>query len=128
MRKNSARSASVTTPDLSDFFARYGAVLEAVARRVHALRDRGVKFTPTLELASWVSRDLPALYARTFGREKPKRLKAWRVCAMLSAASYLGAYDALDIRCVRGRGVTTGVAPKKRARLTVIEGGKKKAG
>lgn len=108
---------------LGEFFTRYGAVLDATARRVHALVERGAKYTSTEEVAAWIAHSLPEMYRRTFGRT-PKPLKTWRVQTMLSNANYLGAFEELDIRAVRGRGLTTVVAPRKKAALRVIRGGK----
>lgn len=108
---------------LAEFHERYAAVLEAVARRVHHLAERGQKYTPTRELARWVARDLPTLYRQTFGKGGPKPLREWRVKTMLSNANYLGAFEALDIKAQRGKGLTTVVAPR-RGRLKLIQGGK----
>jgi len=107
---------------LETFYARYGAVLEAVARRVHALVGRGQKYSTTEDLAVWISKDLPTLYRQTFGVDV-KALRAWRVKTMLSNANYLGAFEALDIKSVRGQGVTSVVKP--RGKLRVIAGGKR---
>lgn len=107
---------------LETFYARYGAVLEAVARRVHALVSRGQKYSTTEDLAVWISKDLPTLYRQTFGVDV-KALRAWRVKTMLSNANYLGAFEALDIKSVRGQGVTSVVKP--RGKLRVIAGGKR---
>jgi hypothetical protein len=107
---------------LEVFYARYAAVLEAVARRVHALVARGQKYSTTMDLSVWISKDLPTLYRQTFGVDV-KALRAWRVKTMLSNANYLGAFEALDIRSVRGQGITSVVKP--RGRLRVIAGGKR---
>lgn len=94
-----------TKGDLAEFFARYGAVLEHAASYVHGRTKRGQRYTTTEEVARWIGHDLPTLYRQTFGRT-PKELKTWRVASMLAHATYLGAMDALDVRCVRGRGFT----------------------
>lgn len=107
---------------LTEFHQRYAAVLSAVASRVHHLVERGQTFTPTKDLARWIAHDLPTLYRQTFGRTA-KPLKTWRVLTMLSNANYLGAFEDLDIRAVRGKGLTTVVAPR-RGRLKLIQGGK----
>lgn len=122
MTKRQLKVASRERVTLDTFYARYEAVLQAVARRVHALVARGQKYSTTMELASWIAHDLPTLYRQTFG-STPKPLKAWRVKTMLSNANYLGAFEALDIRSVRGQGVTAAVAP--RGKLRVIKGGKR---
>jgi hypothetical protein len=105
---------------LEDFFRVYETVLKIVSNRVHALVDRGVKYTPTREVAQWVAHDLPATFRKAFGHV-PKPLKTWRMLTFMSNAAYLGAYESLDIRSVPGRGLTTVVKPKK---LKVIKGGK----
>jgi len=107
---------------LEIFYARYAAVLEAVARRVHAIVGRGQKYSTTTDLSTWVSKDLPSLYRQTFGVDV-KALRAWRVKTMLSNANYLGAFEALDIKSVRGQGITAVVKP--RGKLRVIAGGKR---
>lgn len=111
--------------DLAEFFERYGAVLEAMAGFVHAKVERGQRYTPTEAAARWIAHDLPTLYRRTFGKT-PKPLKTWRVMTMLSNASYLGAYEALDVRVVRGKGLTVVSEPRKGSgkRLRLIRGGK----
>jgi hypothetical protein len=125
----SATAAKRPTGDLAEFFERYGAVLETVAKYVHAKVERGHVHTPTKQAARWIAHDLPTLYRKTFGKT-PKALKVWRVMSMLSHARYLGAYEALDIRCVPGRGLTVVSTPRKgsgkrmRADLRVIKGGK----
>ena len=119
----SVQAAKKRSSDVGEFFMRYGAVLEAVARRVHYLAGRGQKYTPTKELARWVAKDLPTLYRQTFGKGGPKPLKEWRVKTMLSNANYLGAFEALDIKAQRGKGMTT-VVVARRGRLKLIQGGK----
>jgi hypothetical protein len=120
----SATAAKRPTGDLAEFFERYGAVLETVAKYVHAKVERGHVHTPTKQAARWIAHDLPTLYRKTFGKT-PKALKVWRVMSMLSHARYLGAYEALDIR-----GLTVVSTPRKgsgkrmRADLRVIKGGK----
>lgn len=51
--------------ELNEFFARYGAVLEAAARRVHAMGARGEKYLSTEDVATFVSKELPDLYRKT---------------------------------------------------------------
>jgi hypothetical protein len=128
----SATAATTRRPagDLGEFFERYGSILETVARYVHAKVERGHVHTPTKQAARWIAHDLPTLYRKTFGKT-PKALKVWRVMSMLSHARYLGAYEALDIRCVPGRGLTVVSKPRKgsgkkirAAGLRVIRGGK----
>ena len=108
---------------LAEFNDRYAAVLEAVARRIHYLVERGQKYTPTHELARWVARDLPTLYRQTFDKGGVLPLKEWRVKTMLANANYLGAFLALDIKAQRGKGLTSIVRPRRR-NLTLIKGGK----
>jgi hypothetical protein len=124
--KTTKRQPARATTNLDEFYTRYSAVLEAVASRVHALVGRGQKYSSTYDLARWIAHDLPTLYRQTFG-STPKPLRIWRVKTMLSNANYLGAYDALDIKTVRGKGVTTEVKPRTRgkAKLRVIRGGKR---
>jgi len=131
MKTTKRQAARSETTNLDEFYTRYSAVLEAVARRVHALVERGQKYTSSEALARWIGHDLPTLYRNTFG-STPKPLRVWRVKTMLSNANYLGAFDALDIRSVRGKGVTTVVEPRVakkvrrgRAKLRVIRGGKR---
>lgn len=125
----SATAAKRPTGDLAEFFERYSAVLETVAKYVHAKVERGQQYTSTKSAARWIAHDLPTLYRKTFGKT-PKPLKVWRVMGMLSHANYLGAYAHLDIRCVPGRGLTVVSTPRKgsgkrmRAGLRVIKGGK----
>lgn len=125
----SATAAKRPAGDLAEFFERYSAVLETVAKYVHAKVERGQQYTTTKSVARWIAHDLPTLYRKTFGKT-PKPLKVWRVMGMLSHARYLGAYDHLDIRSVPGRGLTVVSTPRKgsgkrmRAGLRVIKGGK----
>lgn len=125
----SATAAKRPTGDLAEFFERYSAVLETVAKYVHAKVERGQQYTTTKSVSRWIAHDLPTLYRKTFGKT-PKPLKVWRVMGMLSHANYLGAYGHLDIRCVPGRGLTVVSTPRKgsgkrmRAGLRVIKGGK----
>lgn len=63
--------------ELSEFHERYDAVLEAVARYVHARHERGQRFVTTDQVARWIAHDLPDLYRRTF-EDAPKALKPWR--------------------------------------------------
>lgn len=127
----SASAAKRPTGDLSEFFERYGAVLETVARYIHAKVERGQQYTPTKSAARWIAHDLPTLYRKTFGKT-PKPLKVWRVMGMMSHANYLGAYTHLDIKCVPGRGLTVVSQPRKGSgkrirsatKLRVIKGGK----
>lgn len=95
--------------DLQSFHARYDSVLEAAARRVHALALRGQKYVATADIADWVIHDLPTLTRKTWGA----KLKPWRVHRMLQDAAFLGAYEKLDIRSVRGRGLTPVVRPRR---------------
>ena len=110
---------SVKKRNLSDFFDVYGTILELVATRVHNQVARGEKFTPSHDIAVWVAHDLPTMFKAAFGRV-PKALKTWRMLTMMANANFLGAYKALDIVAVRGRGLTTVVKP----RMRVIKGGK----
>lgn len=129
----SATAAKRPAGDLGEFFERYGSVLETVAKFVHAKVERGQIHTPTKNVAKWIAHDLPTLYRKTFGKT-PKPLKVWRVMGMLSHARYLGAYAALDIRCVPGRGLTVVSEPRKGSgkriraasagKFRVIKGGK----
>lgn len=116
-----AQSTAVHRDNLQTFYTRYTAVLEAVSRRVHVLVSRGQRYVATEEVAIWVANDLPTLYRQTFGRT-PKPLKVWRIKNMLANANYLGAYEHMDIRSVRGRGITTVKA--SRQALHVISGGR----
>lgn len=129
--KRQARVVARKEAGLEVFYARYSAVLEAVASRVHALVNKGQKYTSATQLAEWISYDLPTLYRQTFG-STPRPLRVWRVKTMLANANYLGAFEALDVRSVRGQGVTTVVKPrgvpkasKTRGKLRVIRGGKR---
>lgn len=130
MTKISTKKSIPAGEALSEFFTRYGAVLERVASYVHAKVERGQKYTATEDAARWIAHDLPTLYRQTFGRA-PKPLKTWRVMTMLSNAAYLGAYEALDLRAVRGKGITIVSEPRKgsgralrAASLKVIKGGR----
>jgi hypothetical protein len=102
--------------DLSVFFGRYGAVLEAAAQYVHRRSSATVgqtKWVSTSEVAEWIAKDLPTLYARSFGTGGALPLKAWRVVTMIRNAGYLGAFEALDIRSARGKGLATVVSPRR---------------
>jgi hypothetical protein len=106
--------------DLSTFFGRYGAVLEAAAQYVHRRSSStlgrvspSARWVSTYEVAEWIAKDLPTLYARSFGTGGALPLKTWRVVTMLRNASYLGAFEALDIRSVRGKGLATVVSPRR---------------
>ncbi len=122
-----ATKNATATDKQQTFFARYAVVLEACARFVHARAIRGHVYTPTADLARWIARDLPTLFKQTFGSNVPSELKEWRVTRMLQDASFLGAYEELDIRTVRGRGVTTVAKPRARGsiKLRLIKGGKR---
>jgi hypothetical protein len=92
----------------STFVARYGVVLESAARRVHALVGRGQPYTTTGDVADYIVNNLPTMCRKTWG----KNLRAWRVKNMLANASFLGAFDDLDIVAVRGKGLTTRRKPR----------------
>lgn len=123
----SVTAAKRPVGDLNEFFERYGAVLETVAKFVHAKVERGQQYTPTKVVAKWIAHDLPTLYRKTFGKT-PKPLKVWRVMGMLSHANYLGAYLGLDIRSVPGRGLTVVSEPRKGSgkRIRAASAGKAK--
>lgn len=97
---------------LALFNRRYEAILEACANRVWALARRGQKYTTITELAEYVVANLPTYYREAFGTETGdptgrRALKVWRVRLMLSNASFLGAFHALDLKACPGRGVRT---------------------
>jgi hypothetical protein len=107
--------------DKTDFVSRYMLVLEAAANRVHWLNKRDVPYVSTAELAAQIVKD--PFKAHVVRDAFWKGVKVWRVVRMLQDANFLGAFEDLDIRCVRGRGMC--VAVKRRAKLRVIKGGKR---
>ncbi len=98
---------------LDGFYERYGAILQAAANRVQQQAERYPKtpHTSIVAVASWIAKDLPDLYRRTFGTENVLPLKEWRVRTMLSNAAYLGAFTALGIVAIHGRGLTPADPP-----------------
>lgn len=92
---------------LAVFNERYAAILEVAANRVRYLvNDRGQKYVTVADIAFWIVKDLPARYRATFHGQDPLLLKVWRIKTLLSNARFLGAYEAVGIRSVRGQGIT----------------------
>lgn len=102
-----------TSAELAEFFTKYEAVLVLTASYVHTKHARGQLYTKTEDVARWVAHDLPSVYAATFGRGEQKHLRLYRVLSMLSHARFLGAYEALGLRGVPGRGLTVSGAHGK---------------
>lgn len=109
--------------DLTEFFERYSAILWAAKEFVQrvsrvATQSGEDPFVTTKQIAEHIAGQMPAAYLKTFGTDEPRKLKMWRLKTLLSNASYLGAYEALGMRAVRGRGVTI-----EGTKLRVIKGG-----
>jgi hypothetical protein len=104
-----ARRLQPTQADYKDFIGRYILIIEAAATRIHTLALRGQQYTSTADVAEWIIKNLPDRARQTWGRG----FKTWRVTSMLSHARFLGAFEALDIKSVHGKGLTPVVMPRK---------------
>lgn len=113
--------------DLKTFHERYDAILIAARdfiARVQAAAERSGEspYTPTRLVAEHVSNQYPAAYIKTFGSEDPRELKVWRVTSILRNAGFLGAYDALGIESIHGKGLAlAGTKSGKRPRLRLVK-------
>ena len=126
MMVTKAQAKRQAAKDLSEFFDRYTAILYGAKEFVVkvasvARRSEEDPFVTTKQIAEHVAGHLPAAYLKTFGTDEPRKLKVWRILTLLSNASYLGAYEALGLKAVRGRGVT---AIERTRGLRVIKGGR----
>ncbi len=85
--------------ELREFFARYTVILEAAARRVHRMSERG-EFVTTNDLVDWLVKDVWHITKAAWW----EGVKPWRVKEFLRVARKLGAFEALEIETVPGCG------------------------
>ncbi len=92
------------------FAERYQVVLEAAARRVHRVAAKG-EYVTAEQLADWLVGDVWHVTQAAWW----KGVRAWRVREFLRTARFLGAFEELEIKTVRGRGFTSAKKPRLRA-------------
>lgn len=124
-KKKVNRKRLAPMPDISweAFLARYTSILFAARDWVEqvakvAARSEEDPWVTIPQIARHLAANRPAAYIKTFGENDPYELKEWRILSILRNAGYLGAWQALGLTALRGKGVTV---KDKRARLKVVK-------